>query len=197
MNDTPGKKPYVLGLSGSPVLDSSTEILVREILRGAESRGAETDYIFLNELDILPCQACGQSPEQEYCFFHDGMDIIYEKFDRCDAIIVGSPIYFDSVTAQTKLFIDRCNCFRKLTPESTEKFIQRITKRRKGAIVLVGGERENYEFARRVIGGFFVWANIESVGYVTHANDGFEKGTAAGNPELLKKAFATGIKLTE
>lgn len=197
MPEAKENSPFVLGLSGSPVIGSSTELLVREVLKGAESKGAETDYIYLNELDIMPCQACGQSPEEEYCFFHDGMDVIYEKFDRCDAIVVGSPVYFDSVSAQTKLFIDRCNCFRRLNPDGPEKFVERIEKKRKGAIVLVGGERENYEHARRVIGGFYVWANITSVGMITHAYDGFEKGTVTENPETLRQAFENGLKLID
>jgi len=185
----------ILGLSGSPVHSGSTEILVKEILRGAESRGAVSDYIRLNELDIMPCQACGQSPEDGYCFFNDGMDIIYEKFDACDCIVVGSPIYFDSVSAQTKLFIDRTNCFRAIAPDEEKTFLQRIEKRRRGAMVLVGGEREKYECARRVIGGFFVWANIESVGLVHFAYDGMEKGVVADHPEKLTEAFDLGVKL--
>lgn len=185
----------VLGLSGSPVQGSSTEILIKEVLRGAESRGAKSDYILLNELDIMPCQACGQSPDEGYCFFSDGMDIIYEKFDGCDAVVVGSPIYFDSVSAQTKLFIDRTNCFRALTPDGDKKFIRRVIKKRRGAIILVGGEREDYEHARRVIGGFFVWAGIEPIGMVKYACNNFKKGTAKSNPDLMEKAFDLGIKL--
>jgi multimeric flavodoxin WrbA len=176
------------------VIGGSTEILVRETLRGAASEGAETAYIFLNELDIMPCQACGQSPDDGYCFFNDGMDIIYEKFDRCDAIVVGSPIYFDSVSAQTKLFIDRCNCFRAYRSES-EEIVPRIEKRRKGAIVLVGGEREEYEHARRVIGGFFVWANIESTGVITYAHGSWNKGSVKDNLKILKTAFHNGVRL--
>lgn len=184
--------PFVLGVSGSPVVGSSTEILVKEVLKGAESVGAATDYIYLNELDIMPCQACGQSPEDSYCFFRDGMDVIYDKFDRCDALVIGSPIYFDSVSAQTKLFIDRTNCFRLLTPDGETKFVERIAKRRKGAMILVGGEREEYEHARRVIGGFFVWANIKSLGVIRYAFDSFEKGTVANHPDIMRQAFDTG-----
>ncbi len=187
----------LLGICGSPVLGSSTEILIREILRGAESVGATSDYISLNELDIMACQACGQSPDDGYCFFNDGMDEIYEKFDQCDAIVVGSPIYFDSVSAQTKLFIDRTNCFRAINPDSPETFIPRITKKRKGAIVLVGGEREVYEHARRVIGGFFVWANIESAGLIHYGHFDWAKGSVVSDSKLLKQGFDLGVTLTQ
>ncbi len=185
----------VLGICGSPIRDGSTDILVREVLRGAQSRGAAIDYIFLNDLQIMPCQACGKSPDEGYCFFHDGMDSVYEKFEWCDAIVVGSPIYFDSVSAQTKLFVDRTNCFRAMTPDGPEKFAVRITKKRRGVIVLVGGEREKYEPARRVIGGFFVWAGITPSGLITFTHDSFEKGAVAGNEAVLSKAFEAGMAL--
>ncbi len=185
----------LLGICGSPIRDGSTDILVREILRGAQATGASVDYVFLNDLHITPCQACGKSPEVGYCYFHDDMDLIYEKFDRCDAIVIGSPIYFDTVSAQTKLFIDRTNCFRAMTPDGPEKFAVRITKKRRGVIVLVGGEREKYEYARRVIGGFFVWAGIEPAGLVAYAHDSFEKGTVAAHQDIMPSAYDLGVGL--
>jgi multimeric flavodoxin WrbA len=185
----------VLGLCGSPVKGSSTELLIQETLRGAASQGAVTDFIMLNELQIMPCQACGKAPETGYCFFHDGMDKAYERFDWCDSIIIGSPIYFDSVSAQTKLFIDRTNCFRAMSPGGEEPFVQRITKRRAGGIILVGGEADKMEYARRIIGGFFVWANVESKGIVSFAHDSFEKGGVASRPEILRQAFDLGVRL--
>ncbi len=187
----------VLGLCGSPVPGGSTEILVREVLRGAQSRGAEIDFVCLNDQQIMPCQACGKSPEEGYCFFHDGMDEIYEKFDRCHAIVVGSPIYFDSVSAQTKLFIDRTNCFRSLTADHPEKFVSRMTRKRRGVIVLVGGEREKYEPARLVIGGFFVWAGVVPAGMVTFAHEGLEKGMAALDRRVMQEAFNAGAALID
>ncbi|MEZ5357879.1 MAG: flavodoxin family protein [Candidatus Zixiibacteriota bacterium] len=185
----------VLGLTGSPVADSSTEILVKEVLRGAAEKGADTELIYLNEFEIMPCQACGQTPENGYCFFSDGMTELYEKFEACDAIVIGSPIYFDSVSAQTKLFIDRTNCFRSIDPDKPGEYTPRFSQKRRGAIVLVGGEREQFEFARRVIGGFFVWAGIENLGLVSFAYKGFEKGAAAHDKRIMKQAFDMGKKL--
>lgn len=185
----------ILGLSGSPVTGSSTELLIQEALRGAASNGAATDYIRLNDLQIIPCQACGRAPDVGYCIYHDGMDKVYERFDWCDSIIIGSPIYFDSVSAQTKLFIDRTNCFRAMNPGGAEPFIQRITKRRVGGIILVGGEADKMEYARRVIGGFFVWANVESEGLVSYAHDSFDRGGVASRSDIMRQAFEMGVRL--
>ncbi|MEE9442054.1 MAG: flavodoxin family protein [candidate division Zixibacteria bacterium] len=185
----------ILGISGSPVIGSSTELLVREVLKGGKAAGAKTKYIYLNELDIMPCQACGESPDDGYCFFNDGMDEVYKAFDWCDAIVIGSPIYFDSVSAQTKLFIDRSNCFRHYRPESPELIIPRIEKRRKGIIILVGGKREKFEPARKVVGGFFVWANVERFGLISYSHSGFEKGSVKKDKKVMKEAFETGQKI--
>lgn len=187
----------VLGISGSPVADSSTEILVKEMLRGAEDSGAETEFVFLNEFEIMPCQACGQTPEKGYCFFSDGMTELYEKFEACDAIVIGSPIYFDSVSAQTKLFIDRTNCFRAIDPEKPGEYTLRMTKKRRGAMILVGGERKQHEFARRVIGGFFIWAGIENLGLVSFSYTGLSKGAAADDEKVMRQAYDMGRRLAE
>lgn len=185
----------ILGISGSPVVGSSTELLIKEVLKGGKAAGAKTKYICLNELEIMPCQACGQSPDEDYCFFTDGMDEIYKAFDWCDVIVVGSPIYFDSVSAQTKLFIDRTNCFRHFKPDIPELIIPRIEKRRKGSIILVGGEREKFEPARKVVGGFFVWANVEKDGLITYSHSGIEKGSVKKDKKIMQEAYETGQKL--
>jgi len=185
----------VIGISGSPVSGSSTEILVEEVLRGAEDKGAETEFIYLNEFEIMPCQACGKNPDNSYCFFSDGMSDLYEKFVSCDAIVIGSPIYFDSVSAQTKLFIDRTNCFRTIDYDNPCEYHLRFDTKRKGAIILVGGERKEYEFARRVIGGFFVWAGIENLGLISYSYNGIEKGTVSRDAKTMKQAFTMGQKL--
>lgn len=186
----------VLGLSGSPIKGGSTEILVQEVLRGAASSGAQTEYICLNDLRIMPCQSCGKSPEAGYCFFRDDMDPIYRSFDRCEALVIGSPMYFDSVSAQTKLFIDRTNCFRQVILGERPKFGRRHFKERKGAMVLVGGQRERFEYARRVISGFFVWADVKGIGLITYSHDDWEAGSVIHSPNIMRQAFELGVKLT-
>ncbi|HDL01780.1 MAG TPA: flavodoxin family protein, partial [candidate division Zixibacteria bacterium] len=99
----------VLALSGSPVENSSTDILLKII---ADSLGnslsphqeVETSFVKLNEKQIKPCQACGESPSPKFCFYDDINDI-YTKIAECDCLLFGSPVYFDTVSAQAKLLI--------------------------------------------------------------------------------------------
>jgi multimeric flavodoxin WrbA len=174
--------PNILSLTASPIKNGSTDILLREISRGIAA-AAKTDdkimeqFVRLNDFHGLPCQACGKSPEPDYCFYHDDIYSLYQPLMDCDIVLFGSPVYFDAVSAQAKIFIDRCNCLR---PPDFEKkgdhpFKKIIAKKRLGGIVLSGGERENFECARKVIAGFFKWVEIENIGLITYAGSDMNK----------------------
>ncbi len=106
----------ILVLSASPVEGSSTDILLHTIASSLkvslpQKNNAQVSFIKLNELEIKPCQACGESPSPKICFY-DEIEDLYKQIEECDFLLFGSPVYFDSVSAQAKLLIDRCNCFR-------------------------------------------------------------------------------------
>jgi multimeric flavodoxin WrbA len=62
----------VLGINGSPREGGNTETLVNEVLRGAEEAGASTEMVFLNKLEIKPCQACNSCYKTGTCAQKDG-----------------------------------------------------------------------------------------------------------------------------
>ncbi len=192
--------PTIVSLNGSPVERGSTETLLNHIVEGivAESSDPVTHHIVrLNDYAITPCQSCGVSPEPDYCLYHDDIYPVYDLLIDCDVVLFGSPIYFDTVSAQAKLFIDRCNCLRPpdFAGKSGHHFKKILEKKRFGGIVLVGGPRQNYECARTVIAGFFKWVNVDTVGNVLFAGSGWEKGAARSHPAVLKKAEQTGRKI--
>lgn len=184
----------IIGLSGSPVGGSSTDILVNAVLEGASADHTKTRFIRLNDQRILPCQACGKSPEPDYCFFHDDMDNIYNLMARAEGIILGSPIYFDSVAAQAKLFIDRTNCLRPVdfSDKDNPSFKEPLFKGKKGGIIIVGGEKEKFDTAFRTARGFFIWAGIDIVFEMKFAASGFEVGEAGKDKAILEKARSFG-----
>lgn len=195
----------ILTISGSPVDGSSTDILTHHItdtlcLHLQKDFEYETSYIKLNERTIKPCQACGEAPTPKFCIYDD-IDDWYEKLEACDCLIFGSPVYFDSVSAQAKLFIDRINCFRPpdFNNEDPEHlFIKLLKKKRPGVMVLVGGEKTWYEGARRVIAGFFKWIEVTNEGMVQYGSDDYNiKGAVKSDKEKLKEAEQLGIKLAE
>jgi multimeric flavodoxin WrbA len=196
----------ILAISGSPVKESSTDILLEAVAASvvANLKGvAETRWslIKLNELSFQPCQACGRAPESGFCLLDDDLTNVYEKLAACDLLLFGSPVYFDSVSAQAKAFIDRCNCYRPADFENRDPmhdFIKLIARRRPGAMVLVGGERGWFEGARRVIAGFFKWVEVVNEGSLEYRTDDFRvKGTAAKDPKALHDAHELGRHLAD
>lgn len=97
----------VLAISGSPRKGGNSDILVDEFLRGASDAGAETEKIYLQDLSISPCRACYGCRGKGRCVQNDDEDSVLEKLIEADAIILSSPVYFYSVSAQMKTMIDR------------------------------------------------------------------------------------------
>ena len=97
----------VLILSGSPRKGGNSDILCDEFMRGAQESGNEVEKIRITEKKIAPCSAC------YYCHNHSGectrrddMAGILQKMIDADVIILASPIYFYSISAQLKAVID-------------------------------------------------------------------------------------------
>ncbi len=192
----------LLLISGSPTKGSSTDLLMRIVAdECAVALGEEVEIqsVKISELQFIPCQACGEAPTPHFCFFHE-IDEQYDQIVLCDALIFGSPIYFDNVSAQAKAFIDRCNCFRPYDFKSIDpghSFLKLLPKKRPGAMVFVGGESGWFEGARRTVVGFFKWIEIASVGMVTWSHEDVTIGSATGDGQIVAQAKELGRTLAQ
>jgi len=188
----------VVGIVGSPRKGMNTDTLVTKVLEGALSGGAETEKIHLNDLEIKPCQACDSSPAPEYCFYKDGMEIIYNLLETADALVIGTPAYYGSVSAQLKLLLDRSNCLSEMIrlPDDGFYFKSRVAKKKKGVFVWVADSSRNPEHALGIIKLWCKDANVELVDtmIVTDADRG--EG-ARKREDLLRKAFELGSSLVQ
>ena len=187
----------ILAISGSPVYRSSTDYILEELAASIRSnlpKGTQStvDFVKINERLPIPCQSCGVEPPSGFCMYDD-LEDVYALLEGCDCLLFGSPVYFDTVSAQAKIFIDRCNCFRPPDYENVDPdhdFLKRLTRKRPGAIVLIGGENGYFEGARRVIAGFFKWVEVVNEGKILYGTKDFtQKGTAAGD-ETVKEQIA-------
>lgn len=196
----------ILVISGSPTAGSSTDILLKTTAEavvqglGGNSYG-QVDFVKLNDFQFISCQSCGKVPHDEWCVFHDAISPVLDKIADCDCLIVGSPIYFDSVSAQLKALMDRCNCFRPANfdgKEPQQDFVRLIKHKRPGAMILVGGEQGWFEGARRSIAGFFIWIEVTNEGMVQYHSKDFKRtGQVIDSIEALEQARAMGNKLAE
>jgi len=104
------KTKQVLVILGSPRRMGNSAALAARISRGAESAGAEVENLFLQDLEISPCRGCDtcQQHESKGCAIKDDMQEIYPKLIRADAWVIASPVYWFTMSSQTKIFMDRC-----------------------------------------------------------------------------------------
>jgi multimeric flavodoxin WrbA len=112
----------VLGIVGSPRREGNTEIMVEEVLAATRELGAETDIFLVAGKNISGCDGCNGCFKTGNCHIQDDMQSLYRKMEWADAIVFGSPVYFNYVTAQAKAIIDRTFYFlsnRKLEGKVT------------------------------------------------------------------------------
>ncbi len=100
----------VVAFNGSPRKDGNTGILIKHVFSRIEEAGFDTELVNLSGQINRGCTACLKCRENlnKRCVFDD--DIInecIEKMIEADGIIIGSPTYFASMTAETKALIDR------------------------------------------------------------------------------------------
>lgn len=180
---------------GSPRKGGNTELLLNEAIRGIREAGLDVQIFNLNSMNIRPCQACNHCDTTGECIIHDDMDTIYEAIRAADRIIVASPIFFFSLSAQTKAMIDRCQSFW------CEKY---LLKRplpagrfgRRGLLILVGGMKNEtgVECAKACAKAFF-----RSISIPQHETVAFlgidRKGDILKHPSALMDAYLAGKEL--
>ena len=98
----------ILGINASPKGSKSQTLrLVKAALNGAESMGCEVERVDLCTLKIEYCNACGICHKKGKCYKKDDFQALYRMMLAADGLVMGSPNYFLSVTAQMKTLIDR------------------------------------------------------------------------------------------
>lgn len=107
----------ILGICGSPKgKNSTTRFALEKALEAAEKAGVATQMLELRNFQFGGCRDCGTCREELDCsldddFKHSLLPLLQEEDIK--GMIYASPVYFGSVTAQMKAFIDRCVSFRR------------------------------------------------------------------------------------
>lgn len=83
-------------------------MLCERFAKGASEAGHEVEKVMLRDKIIVPCNACYACMETHICAIKDDMEEVFSKLLKADVILLASPVYFYSVSAQMKAMIDRC-----------------------------------------------------------------------------------------
>ncbi len=106
----------ILAINGSPNPAGNTAHMLKAALQEAEKAGAEGRFIQVSEVLAKVknpfCLACS-NPCEGKCFRGTPLEEAYALLRRCDGMIIGSPVYFCTVSAQLKAFWDKTRSLRK------------------------------------------------------------------------------------
>jgi len=125
------------------------------------------------------------------------MDLVYQALERADAVVAGSPIYFDSVSAQLKLVMDRCNCITPVVrqPDGTGTFRPHWKRTRRGIFVTACGPRQRWDMAERAVRGFFKWVGVKWEETLAYVHPDVDLGAVANDAAWLERARDIGARL--
>ena len=89
----------VLMLNGSHHANGNTYTALHEMEKVFADQKIETEIIQVGNQAVRSCVACGSCGEKGACVFNDLVNVIAPKFERCDGLVVGSPVYYASANA--------------------------------------------------------------------------------------------------
>jgi len=191
----------ILGICGSPRKRSSYSAL-EAALQGAAASGetVETELVELRAKKInfcVHCNKCLREKSDRCSIYQDDMTPLYDKFYQADGIIIASPVYEMTLTAQTAAFMDRFRSAWLKGIEQPEFFMRKV-----GAGIAVGGTRNGgQEMTVNAINNFFITQGMTLAtggnGMYTGAmlwNPG-DGSTLMDDPEGMENARILGKKV--
>lgn len=154
-------KVNILGISGSP-RHANTEILVQAALKATETLGdVETRFISLARKKITPCagdwRCHTEATKERFCpTYKDDMQEIYEAMVWADGMIIGTPVYWGSVSAQMKAVLDRTMPFCHYSSTFKGELSHKVV----GAIAMAFDRNGGQEYAIQTVHN---WALVQDM----------------------------------
>ena len=174
----------VIGIVGSPRKGGNTEILTAHTLEAIREEGLETELVSLAGLDIKPCNACRACAKEERCPIEDDLFPIYLKMKEADGIILASPVYYGSATAQLKALMERTG---EISHTGRETFKGKVG----GSLAVACRAGQNFTLAQltfwfQILGMVVPGSNYWNMAF------GTEKGDVSKDTEGMKTAWNFG-----
>lgn len=167
----------IVGLLGSPRKGGNTETLLDIALGEAQGKGVVTEKIALRDKSVAPCDGCQGCMKTGTCMIEDDAQGIYQSLLESDGIIWATPVYFWSMTSQTKALMDRAYALTFPTLQLANKV---------GGLILVAGGRGCMNTAN-VFHQYFAYNHMFFGEYAW--------GYASAKGEIKKNALATNMAL--
>ena len=173
----------ILIISASPRKDGNSDILCNKFREGAIEAGNNAEKIFLKDKKINYCTGCGLCNNNGYngCSQRDDMEEILDKMIKADVIVMATPVYFYTMNAQMKTFIDRC----------CAKYTKIINKEFYFIATAADGNRRSLERTFESFRGFTACLSGATEKGLIYGTGVWEKGEINQTP-LVEQAYELG-----
>ncbi|OUP86691.1 NADPH-dependent FMN reductase [Lachnoclostridium sp. An169] len=165
----------VLLINGSPHAKGNTYIALHEMEEIFAQEGIETEMLHVGNKDIRGCISCNSCFSKGKCVFDDLVNEAAPKFEECDGLVVGSPVYYASANATLIAFLDRL--FYSTSFDKSMKVGASVVAARRGGLSATFDELNKYfTICGMPVASSQYWNSIH----------GREPGEAAWDPEGLQ-----------
>jgi len=196
----------VIGVNASPRKGANTQTLVEAVLAGAAKNGIQTRLVNLRELEIHGCLGCeGCKKQVGTCVQKDDLTTLLQELKDCDAIVLGTPVYWFHVSAQFKMLVDRLYCFLEYTtdPQTGEDSYRfKFPSGKKIILVVSRGDAEPTDVLPQLYNHLNEWLNIVALSlgaakieFIHHYGADTDRNAARNNAALIEKAQKAGENL--
>jgi len=191
------QNPKIIAIYGSPRRRGNTATLLKKAIEGARDSGADVEEIVLRDLKISPCleiYGCLQAGE---CAIKDDFQMVRDKIMSARGLILASPVFFYTVSAHTKMLMDRFQSLwvkkywvNKTSPEQQ-------TNNRKGLFISVGATKGKKLFDGMLLSikYFFDVLDMELWKALLYRQLDFQDDVLK-HPEYLEEAYLSGKEFT-
>jgi len=186
----------LVAIYGSPRRKGNTAVLMKHAVQGARRAGAAVEEVLLRDMKLSPCLEIYGCKKDGRCVIRDDFDRVRDAMLAADGILLASPIFFYTVSAQVKLLMDRCQSLwvKKYWIEHRPLGEKRIL--RSGVFISVGATRGKMLFdgALLTVRYFFDVLDTELWRSLLYRGLDFE-GDVYRCPDYLQEAYRTGAEL--
>lgn len=184
----------VLMINGSPRVNGNTYIALHEMEKVFEQGGVETEILHIGNKAIRGCIGCGSCAQNGKCVFDDTVNEAAAKFEACDGLVVGSPVYYASANATLVAFLTRL--FYSTSFDKTMKVGASVVAARRGGLSSTFDELNKFfTISGMPVASSQYWNSIHgrAAGEAQQDLEGLQTmRTLAGNMTFLMKSIALG-----
>ena len=190
--------PRIVAIYGSPRRNGNTAVLLRQSVRGAVDAGATVTEFFLRDLKMSPCLEIYACKESGLCAIQDDFGRVRDQLMEANGVMVASPIFFYTVSAQIKILMDRCQSLWVKKYWIDKIPFRQWTATRKGLFISAGatGGKKLFDGALMSVKYFFDVLDTDLWRSLLYRGLDFE-GDVNRFPQYLDESYLAGRELVE